>query len=48
MSLSGRNVIGFNMHKKTIWCKCGDSTTNEDGVCDVCKYFDEQSKGEMM
>lgn len=27
-----------------IWCDCGDSTNNKDGVCDTCKFLDELEK----
>jgi len=31
--------------EKIIWCNCGDSTKNKDGVCDTCKLIDAKPSG---
>jgi hypothetical protein len=29
------------------YCKCGDSTYNDDGVCDCCKLMQKVEEGEI-
>ena len=29
---------------KIKFCSCGDSTTNEDGICDTCKLIEDYEK----